>query len=182
MSVKSKYYSIILDRGISAPGHDKEVVDGLNGVDKRYIYQSMSTVQLPGSNRLYFKMQMCTCNQKDNVSLAKEFQHHLTKDHRKNGVIDHGKNRKQFIKRKYTDRQYHLQDNTDVAYRDVKMFCNTNHLPTLNFCGPHSKPHDARGLSNNYHLCFDPKLGNGVCSIRCIPCACVQCKSILSKN
>ena len=44
----SQYYSIIIDRGISAPGHGKEVVDGLNAVDKSYIYQLMSKVQLPG--------------------------------------------------------------------------------------------------------------------------------------
>ena len=38
MSVMSQTYSIIIDQGISAPGHGKEVVDGLNAVDKRYIY------------------------------------------------------------------------------------------------------------------------------------------------
>ena len=41
MSVMSQTYSNIIDRGISAPGHGKEVVDGLNAVDKRYIYQLM---------------------------------------------------------------------------------------------------------------------------------------------
>ena len=38
MSVMSQTYFIIIDRGISAPGNGKEVVDGLNAVDKRYIY------------------------------------------------------------------------------------------------------------------------------------------------
>ena len=51
MSVMSQTYSIIIDWGISAPGHGKEVVDGLNAVDKRFIYQLMSKVQLPGSIR-----------------------------------------------------------------------------------------------------------------------------------
>ena len=41
----------MIDRGISAPGHVKEVVDGLNAIDKRYIYQLMPNVQLPESNR-----------------------------------------------------------------------------------------------------------------------------------
>ena len=50
MSVMHQCYSIIINRGISAPGHGKEVVDGLNDVNKRYIYQLMSTVQLPVSN------------------------------------------------------------------------------------------------------------------------------------
>ena len=51
LSVISQTYSLIIDWGISAPGHGKEVVDGLNAVDKRYIYQLMSKVQLPGSIR-----------------------------------------------------------------------------------------------------------------------------------
>ena len=28
----------MIDRGISAPGHENEVVNGLNAVDKKYIY------------------------------------------------------------------------------------------------------------------------------------------------
>ena len=37
MSVLSQYYSVIIDQGISAPGHGKEVVDGINEIDKIYI-------------------------------------------------------------------------------------------------------------------------------------------------
>ena len=48
MSVMSQTCSIIIDRGTIAPGHGKEVFGGLNAVDKRYIYQLMSKVQLPG--------------------------------------------------------------------------------------------------------------------------------------
>ena len=61
------------------------------------------------------------------------------------------------------------------------MYCNKNQLPALPFCGPHSKPHGARGLSEHYHLRFDPKLGNGVYAIRRISCACVACTSMLDK-
>ena len=45
----SQLHSIIFDWGIIAPGHFKEVVDGLNAIGNRYIYQLMSTFQLPGS-------------------------------------------------------------------------------------------------------------------------------------
>ena len=51
MSGMSQCYSNIIDRGISAPGNMKEVVDGLNDIDKSYIYQLMFKVQLPGSVR-----------------------------------------------------------------------------------------------------------------------------------
>ena len=90
MSVMSQCLSLILYQGISAPGNGKEVVDGLNAVDKRYIYQLMSTVQLPGSNRFDSWMQIHTGNQKYDISLVKEFQHHLKNKHRKNGVFDQG--------------------------------------------------------------------------------------------
>ena len=37
MSVMSQCYSVIIDRGISAPGNGREVVNGLNGIGKCYI-------------------------------------------------------------------------------------------------------------------------------------------------
>ena len=80
----------------------------------------MSTVQLPGSNRFDSQMQMQTGNQKYGVSLAKEFQHHLTKDHHKNSVFDN---------KKWTYIQHHVQNNTDVAQQYVKIYCNTNQFP-----------------------------------------------------
>ena len=67
----SQCYSIIIDQCISAPGNDKEVVYGLNNVDKRYIYQLMFAVQLTRSNIFDYQMQMHTGNQKYDVSLAK---------------------------------------------------------------------------------------------------------------
>ena len=63
----------------------------------------------------------------------------------------------------------------------MEIYCNTNKFPELPFCGPHSTPRGVRGLSKHYHLHFDPKLGNGVCAISRIPCACVAYKSILYK-
>ena len=71
MSVMSQCYSIIIDWGISAPGHGKEVVDLLNAVDKSFIYQFMSTIQLPGSIIFNWQIQIHTGTQKYDVSLAK---------------------------------------------------------------------------------------------------------------
>ena len=58
MSVMSKCYSAIIDRGISAPGNGKEVVDGINDIYKRYIYQLMSNVKLTGSKIFYTQIIM----------------------------------------------------------------------------------------------------------------------------
>ena len=53
---------------------------------------------------------------------------------------------KEPVKAKWTDREYHVQDNADVAQNDLKMYCDTNQFPALPFCGPHQNPHGARGL------------------------------------
>ena len=53
MSVLSQSHSLIIHQGISAPGHGKEVVDGLNAINKRYIYQLMYDFQLPVSKTYY---------------------------------------------------------------------------------------------------------------------------------
>ena len=78
-------------------------------------------------------MQIHTGNQKDDVSLAKEFQHYLTKDHRKNGFINQGKNYKQCMERKWIDRQYHVQDNADFANQEVKMYCKKSNPQNYHF-------------------------------------------------
>ena len=43
------FYDIIY-RGVSAPVHSKEVVDGLNATEKTSPFHLMSTVKLPGGN------------------------------------------------------------------------------------------------------------------------------------
>ena len=174
-------FSTIFDRGISAPGNGKEVVDLFNVVDKRFMYQLMSTVQLPRSEIFDSNIQMYTSARKDDVSLAKQFRENLTKKHRKYGVIDQGTPKKRFMKRKWTYRQYHIQDNADVEHKYVKMYFRTNQFSELSFCGQHSKPHGARGLSKSYHLCFHPKVSMGICEIRRITCACAAFTEILHK-
>ena len=62
-------------------------------------------------------------------------------EHRKHGVIDEGKYRKLAIEREQIDRDYHVQDNSDVAHKHVKIYFDTNQFPELPFCGPHPNPH-----------------------------------------
>ena len=83
------------------------------------------------------------------------------------------------MERKWTYRKDHVHYNDDVAHEDMKMYWKKNQFPAVPFCGPHSKPHGARGLSKHYYLRFDPKLGKGVCAIFCIPRACVAWTSML---
>ena len=108
ISVLSQRHSIIFYRGISAPGHGKEVVGGLNSIDKRHMYQLMSTVKLRRSKIFEKKIRMHSCTQKKDVSLAKEFQKHISNDDPKHGFIDQGKDIKRASKIKWTYREYHV--------------------------------------------------------------------------
>ena len=111
-----EFYSIIIDRGISAPSHGKEIVNVINVIVKRYIYQLMYNVQLTVSKIFDSRILMYSCTQNNDASLAKQFQNNLSMDHRKYGVIDQVKYRKRASKIKWTDREYHVQDNADVAH------------------------------------------------------------------
>ena len=65
-----------------------------------------------------------------------------------------------------------MKKNEDVEHQDGKMNCKTNYFPELIFCGPQNKPHGVSGLSKNYHMSFDTKIGHDTCAIRHIPCVC----------
>ena len=53
----------------------------------------------------------------------------MSKEHWKNGVIDQRKYIKIASKRKWTYREYHVQDNADVAHKHVKMYWDTKQFP-----------------------------------------------------
>ena len=74
MSVMSQTYSIRIDSSISAPGHGKKVFDGLNTVDKRYIYINLCTrVNFLGQSDLIDRLKYTLALKKKDVSLAQEF-------------------------------------------------------------------------------------------------------------
>ena len=119
-------YLIVIDQGMSAPDHGKEVVDSLNAIYKRYIYKLMSNVQLKVSKIFDSYILISSFTENNDVSLSKQPPKYLSKEHHKHGVIYQGKYRKRVSKRKLTDREYHVQDNSDVAHKDMKMYFNTS--------------------------------------------------------
>ena len=64
MSVLSQIHSIMIDRGISAPGHGKAVVGGINSIGKGYMYELMSNVQHPGPRTFDSHILMHSCTPK----------------------------------------------------------------------------------------------------------------------
>ena len=91
--------------------------------------------------KLYSHILIHCCIHKNDVSPAKQFLKHMSKEHRKDLVIDQVKCSAIASKIKWTYREYHVEDNADVSHKDVKIYCDTNQLPTLPFCGSYPKPH-----------------------------------------
>ena len=74
--------------GIIAPGHDREVVYGINYTYKRLIFNLMGTAQIPDSQRFDTKMKIHTSTHNSDVSLAQEFQKHLSNASCKHSIVD----------------------------------------------------------------------------------------------
>ena len=82
----------------------------------------MSKVQLPGSVRFDSQIKMHTCTENKYVSLAYEFKDHMEEEYRQNGAMNQGKSRKRFMEIKWTERKYHVQDNSEMEVKDVKIY------------------------------------------------------------
>ena len=87
-------FYVIIGCDISATGHGREVVDGINFIEKRFLFKLISTVQIPGEKGYDTKMVIHTGIRTSDVSLSSEFQKHMSTVTRKYGVIDQGKYKK----------------------------------------------------------------------------------------
>ena len=70
MSILSQDFYVIIDRGISAPGNGRELVYGLNSIRILFLFELISTVQLPGAKGYDTQMFMHTGTRASDVSLA----------------------------------------------------------------------------------------------------------------
>ena len=73
MSMLSQAFYVIIYHGISITVNGIEVVDGINNIEKRFIFKLISTVKLPGANSYDTQMVMQTGTRTSNVSFAKVF-------------------------------------------------------------------------------------------------------------
>ena len=87
MSMLSQGFSVMIYCGIIAPGQRREVIYGLNATDKRFLFKLISTVELTGAKGYDTHMVIHTISHTSDVSLAREFQKHLSNAERKHGVI-----------------------------------------------------------------------------------------------
>ena len=73
MSYLSKLYQIVLDRAVDTPGHRKDVVDGFNAVQKRYLATCLITRNTPEKDMIDSK-RMCVevMTKKGEISFSEE--------------------------------------------------------------------------------------------------------------
>ena len=181
LSALAHALNIAIDRAIGAPGHGKDVVDGLNAVDKNYLKTLMSQIQVPGADNLHNAFAAHVCTDQGMQSLAAECKRLLSLPERVNGVVGDAKSRKREQKQKWVQQEYHIQDKLDVQHTGVNMGLKQDMFPELPFANVRPKPHGVRGLTKHYHVRLDPKLGQGKCAIRRIPCCCKPCTDQLDK-
>ena len=73
MSYLSTSYQIVLDRAVYTPGHEKDVVDGFNAVQKRYLASCLTMRSTPEKHNIDSKrMRVEVMTEKGEVSFAEE--------------------------------------------------------------------------------------------------------------
>ena len=108
LSALSQTFDVTIDRAIGAPGHGKDVVDGLNAVDKKYLANMTAKTVTPEQDTSNKKMQAHACTEEQNTSLAAECQRLLSHPSRKDGVTGGSKYNKRNTERKWTQQHYHI--------------------------------------------------------------------------
>ena len=73
MYILSKSYQIVLDRAVDTPGHGKDVLDGFNAVQKRYLATCLIMCSTPEVDKIYSKhMRVDATTKKVEVIFAEE--------------------------------------------------------------------------------------------------------------
>ena len=71
-------YNIIIDRGVGEPGHEREVIDGLDATKKCLISMLITTVQLHGTEAYDSHTAIYTSTENTYISLEREFKKHIS--------------------------------------------------------------------------------------------------------
>ena len=168
LSSLASEFKVVIDRQVDAPGHGKDVVDGLNAQDKVYLRKHMisscaATEPRTGPNAK-LKMDAAVVDGDNKaISFAKQCVELCSQKMRQMGVVSHKKLKKREDKKKMKQRFYHYQDFDEVEYKDSK------------FRLKGFEEGDHNGIMAHYNFRFDPDLTLGFCAARRIPCSCKSC-------
>jgi hypothetical protein len=166
LSLLAQVHNIVIDRAVGAPGHGKDIVDGLNATDKRLLSEKMCMIEIPEVNESAKRIAPEAMANGVSKSLAVECARLLSDATRHQGVKSQGKYAKREAIAVMTQRHYHVQQQEDVLFGGMKM--ELHGLDSVR-----GQTHN--GLMAHYNIRADPKLGVGRVALRRVPCGCKQC-------
>jgi hypothetical protein len=170
LSVLSVKFQIVIDRAVDTPGHGKDVVDGFNAVQKRFLQTCLRKTSMPEVHdnvNASDRMNIHSMTEQGEVSFADECMR-LLLNRDTIGTTGDKKHAKREAKARLKSTFYHVHDDKDLLYNGIgatyKILDNRDKVKLKMF----------------YHIRCDPDLGQGFCAMRRIPCACNACVQQLS--
>ena len=120
MSYLSTSYQIVLDRAVDTPGHGKDVVDGFNAVQKRYLAICLRMRSTPKKYKIDSK-RMCVeaMIEEGEVSFAKECKRLLDLCDG-NGTKGDKKHAKREAKVRLKHKYYWIHKEEDILFNGMK--------------------------------------------------------------
>ena len=83
MSILAHDSDIIIDHGVGAPEHGRDIVDGINNNETRFISILMENLQLNCYKGYDNNMATCTTTHKEDVSIVKELKKTIPIKHKR---------------------------------------------------------------------------------------------------
>jgi hypothetical protein len=121
VSLLASQKHVVIDRAIGAPGHGKDIVDGLNATDKRFLKGKMCLIGSPEANDSAHRMVAHSMVEGASKSLAEECARLCSDEVRTSGVKGSVKREKRETNSKLKLRKYHVRQAETVKFRDLKM-------------------------------------------------------------
>jgi hypothetical protein len=162
-SVLSSEHGFVIDHAVNAPGHGKDIVDGLNATDKNFLKQKMCLVGTPGAQNQETRMEAAAMVDGAAKSLAEECHRLCTNEERACGVKGGAKHAKREADARMKRRHYHVHKPEAARFFDMRM--KVSGLPSGKY----------QGIGAMYNICTDPNLGLGTAAVCRIPCTCESC-------
>jgi hypothetical protein len=167
----SVQFDVTIDRQVGAPGHEKDIIDGINAADKNHIAKAFCMTNAPEANNGANRMSAESMIDGAAKSFATECQRVWSLDSRMSGAKGDVKHSKWEANSKIKMRNYHVQDSEQVKFAGVKM--ELKGLPT-------KKGITHNGIMACHSIRTNPQLGINQAAVRRIPCACKECFKQLS--
>ena len=170
MSYLSKSYQIVLDRAVDTPGNGKDVVDGFNAVQKRYLATFLRMRSIPEKDKIDCNcMRVEAMTEKGEVSFAEECKRLLNFCDEISTKVDK-KHAKREAKARLKYKYYWVHKEEDTIFNGMKAV-----YKILN-------NKDKVTMKQFYHIRCDPDLDECFYVMQRIPCACNGCVEQLSKT